>query len=117
MNDNQVYYIHMRYHNNKLLANGENRTELLSKGGVTIAYHYDSPSGVCVFAMAWCSPKDVFNKRVGRAKAGGRLRSEKQSETLICDKGADRNTIIQHLRHIAVEEKERFVHDIQARLW
>jgi len=40
------------------------------RGGVTIAYNVDGH--VAIYAVARCSPKDNYNKRVGRAIATGR---------------------------------------------
>jgi hypothetical protein len=40
------------------------------RGGLTIAYNVDGH--VAVYSVARCSPKDNFNKRVGRAIATGR---------------------------------------------
>lgn len=45
------------------------------RGGITYAFQeYDE--GHILFAVAYCSTKDNFNKRYGRAKASGRLNSK-----------------------------------------
>lgn len=48
-----------------------------AKGGVTIAFER---RGMEVhWAVAWCSPKDNFNRRRGRLISAGRLRSQNVS--------------------------------------
>ncbi|UFK09570.1 hypothetical protein [Xanthomonas phage DES1] len=48
-----------------------------SHGGITFAY-VEGEQGIS-FATAQCSLNDNFNKKLGRAKAQGRLLSEKHS--------------------------------------
>lgn len=45
------------------------------KGGATVAYWQPEP-GVVLYAVAHCSPRDNYNKKIGRAIAEGRLYSE-----------------------------------------
>lgn len=49
---------------------------ILGKGGITVAYMMDQP-GTVVYAVARCHPRDNYNKRQGRAKASGRLMSQR----------------------------------------
>lgn len=48
-----------------------------SRGGATVAY-VQGEDGIS-FAVAYCHPNDNYNKRLGRAKAAGRLLSERYS--------------------------------------
>ena len=45
-----------------------------NSGGCTVAFREVS-DGI-EYATAWCSPKDNFNKALGRIKAEGRLKSD-----------------------------------------
>jgi len=42
-------------------------------GGHTIAYEYNPDTRVAAYAVAHCSPKDHYNKKIGRAVSSGRL--------------------------------------------
>lgn len=48
--------------------------ELSPKGGATIAYDFDPETRVVAFVAAQCSRDAHYNKKVGRAVSGGRLR-------------------------------------------
>jgi hypothetical protein len=50
---------------------------ILSTGGITVAYQYDSASKTLAFTTARCSLADNYNKRYGRAKASGRFIARK----------------------------------------
>lgn len=52
--------------------------KILNNGGTTIAYQGLDPDTVR-YAVAHCSPRDNFSKRLGRIKAQGRLDSDKLS--------------------------------------
>ncbi len=56
------------------------------KGGTTIAY-INAGHGIYRFAVAKCAPEDTYNKKYGRAKAGGKLQSPKHAQ--IVDKIKD----------------------------
>lgn len=47
--------------------------QINSRGGATLAYT-DNGDGTFVGAVAYCHPKDNYNKSYGRAKAAGRLK-------------------------------------------
>lgn len=47
-----------------------------SNGGVTVAFEKIHESGIYKYAMAFCHPHDNFNKKLGRAKAIGRMKSK-----------------------------------------
>ena len=49
----------------------------LSHGGLTIAYLLDDKYNVIGFAPARCHINDNYNKKVGRIKSEGRLKSDK----------------------------------------
>jgi hypothetical protein len=49
---------------------------ILSRTGATVAYAQPDDKSPIVYSMAYCHPFDNFNKSLGRAKAGGRLKSE-----------------------------------------
>jgi hypothetical protein len=57
----------MKYIHYRLISNGQPK----SRGGVTIAYDVDGDH--VYYAVARCSPKDNYNKRIGRAIATGRF--------------------------------------------
>lgn len=64
-----VHYVHIR----KDLNTGLGKRIPATKGGATIAYIYDTPNKRIVFAVAMCSFRDNFCRRIGRAVATGRL--------------------------------------------
>jgi hypothetical protein len=66
----KVNFIHRR-----ILINGKPH----NKGGFTVAFR-EVTDGV-EYAYAFCSPKDNFNKALGRTKASGRLESPAYSAT------------------------------------
>ena len=45
------------------------------RGGTTIAYDFNPETRMASFAVAHCSKKDNYCKAIGRAIAGGRLKS------------------------------------------
>ena len=49
--------------------------QILSKGGMTLAYQTDTFLEIITYAVAFCSKEDEFNKVLGRNKALGRLKS------------------------------------------
>lgn len=51
-----------------------------SKGGRTIAYYTPLLKDSFIYAVAKCHEQDNFNKKVGRNKAAGRLKSKDQWE-------------------------------------
>lgn len=52
----------------------------VSNGGrASIAVEYIRETGLVVYGVAWCSPKDQFNRKKGRMIAEGRLESGKGS--------------------------------------
>lgn len=58
-----TYYIHYR-------AIGKDGA-IRPHGGATVAFRY--AEGSLTASIAWCDPKDVFNKKIGRMVATGRL--------------------------------------------
>ena len=46
--------------------------ELSAKGGITIGFEIEEP-GILCWTMAKCSPKDHYNKSIGRAICEGRF--------------------------------------------
>lgn len=67
-NDESVKYLHFRR---------IERGVVQARGGATVAYRTYGGSNVVEFAIAHCHEKDNFVKQQGRAKAGGRIRSER----------------------------------------
>ena len=63
----KVSFFHARYFD----TNGN-----LQRSGATYAYRELEP-GKIEYAAAFCHPKDNFNKRLGRVKAEGRLKSDR----------------------------------------
>ena len=49
--------------------------KITNSGGCTVAYR-EVDDGI-EYAVAYCSPRDNFSRKIGRAKAGGRLNSDK----------------------------------------
>lgn len=58
-------------HNRKIQADGT----VAPNGGLTVAYVLDGNFKVVGWAAARCHEKDHYNKKIGRAKASGRLLS------------------------------------------
>jgi len=58
----------------------DKKGNLLAKGGKTIAYLVDEQDRVLGMATAQCHENDVYSKQQGRAKAEGRLKSQKYYE-------------------------------------
>ena len=75
------------------------------RGGITVAYTEDPrPDNGYLYALAFCHEHDNYNKKIGRAKAGGRMKSPAHMQWC-----SARNTgeLISHiLEHIPV----RWVH-------
>lgn len=67
---NKVEFMHYRKFDNDLY----NGVSVSSRGGATIAI-LPGDNGLAMIAVARCNPTDVFNKKVGRAIAGGRLQA------------------------------------------
>jgi hypothetical protein len=64
--ENEVMFKHVR---------GKNPDGTISNmGGMTLAYTF-LQGGYVKFAVAVCHPNDNFEKRIGRVKSAGRLRS------------------------------------------
>lgn len=81
--ENEMRFCHIRNYD----LNGQ----VLAKGGTTVAY-INMGNGIYQFAVAKCHPNDVYNKKQGRAKAGGKLRSPKHVQ--IVDKITDVSDLI-----------------------
>lgn len=78
----KTHFLHFRY----VIAHPKTGEAIVSsRGGATVAYNVDDAGKVYSFAMAKCHTKDNFRKSVGRAKAGGRLQSARQSHHVDCD--------------------------------
>lgn len=73
------------------IRNYDSVGNVLSKGGTTVAY-INMGNGVYQFAVAKCHHDDIYNKKQGRAKAGGKLRSPKHVQ--IVDKITDLSDLI-----------------------
>ena len=75
----KIKYIHLRRYFPATI-NGETGelkdATLNSKGGKTIAFVVDDDYQVLGYASASCHANDVYNKKVGRVKATGRLKSQ-----------------------------------------
>lgn len=86
-------------------ARGKNPDGTISNmGGMTLAYTF-LQGGYVKFAFAVCHPNDNFEKRIGRVKAAGRLRSPKQS---LVGKFESRHDLEEFIRSFTVEELEKF---------
>ncbi len=72
-----VKYIHLRVHKDAFSTYPE------AKGGITFAY--DITGNTINFTASKCNAKDHYNKKIGRAIAGGRLACGKGVESLIVD--------------------------------
>jgi len=59
---NQTNFQYMHYRS----ANG-------TKGGATVAILPDATTKTALFAISRCGPQDIFNKKIGRAVASGRI--------------------------------------------
>ena len=67
MNQGKVHFRHIRNFDKK---------NITARGGRTIAFRQIDENTI-EFAIAKCSPKDNFNKKIGRRIAEGRLNSGK----------------------------------------
>ena len=71
-------FIHLRHQTKDTIRDGAViLNEINPCGGMTIAYQVNDGGSVIGFAPAKCHSKDNYNKQQGRAKATGRLKSEK----------------------------------------
>lgn len=61
----KIHYLHLR-------------NKQIPTGGITVAMRVNDSDQVEAFAMAKCHERDNYNRRIGRAKSGGRLNSSKQ---------------------------------------
>lgn len=64
------------------LRNLDENERIEVKGGTTVAYQLNDQYQVVGFATAQCHRKDTYCKRTGRAKAGGRLKSNRYYKAL-----------------------------------
>lgn len=72
----RVKFLHVRRPNVLQTAMGSLEVSGISpNGGKTIAYVVDEDHNVHGYAYARCHERDNYNKRQGRVKAEGRLRS------------------------------------------
>lgn len=55
-----------------------------SRGGATLAYT-DNGDGTFVGALAYCNPKDNYNRAYGRAKSAGRLKQNSAHNFTLTD--------------------------------
>lgn len=72
------------------------------KGGITIAYEFmldNGPTSVVRYSFAICSPKDHYNKKIGRAVAAGRLRPGSKAPTYEFHRVEGVNTVEQILNY------------------
>ena len=75
----KIKYIHLRRYHPATIdpeTGAPREATLNSKGGKTIAYVIDDDYKVLGYASANCHANDVYNKRIGRVKAAGRLKSQ-----------------------------------------
>lgn len=77
----QVRFLHFRAFETVLEGTEDGGVEVdvpAATGGATVAY---VPEGVGFrYAIAYCSERDNFNRRVGRVISKGRLQSDTQSQ-------------------------------------
>ena len=57
----------------------DDRGNVSARGGVTVAYAVGEEGATSAIAM--CGPNDNYNRQYGRAKAEGRMRSERYAQT------------------------------------
>lgn len=94
--ENEVMFKHAR---------GKNPDGTISNmGGITLAYTFFQ-GGYVKFAVAVCHPNDNFEKRIGRVKSAGRLRSAKHS---LIGKFESRDDFNEFLRSFTYESLEDF---------
>ena len=94
--ENEVMFKHAR---------GKNPDGTISNmGGMTFAYTF-LQGGYVKFAVAVCHPNDNFEKRIGRVKSAGRLRSAYHSLTV---KFESRDDLNKFLKSFTTESLEKF---------
>ena len=96
MENGKVMFKHVRYKN----PDGT----ISNMGGMTLAYTF-LQGGYVKFAVAVCHPKDNFEKRIGRVKSAGRLRSTKHS---LVGRFESRDDLDEFLRSYTAEALEKF---------
>lgn len=79
MNDT-VKYLHYRSFPNRLFSGSDVPSDFLgdmsSRAGATVAYYLDKHFNTYVYAIAFCHPRDRFDKKLGRIKSSGKLQSK-----------------------------------------
>jgi hypothetical protein len=103
--DPQVKFIHIR--NRQPSKKDPMQQEISCRGGVTIAYTVmeaaEAPDGFHItYSSSHCHQRDNYDRRIGRAKAGGRLHSKKvPPKTInICCDGEKLNPVTEILKDI-----------------
>ena len=92
-------FIHIREHTVAHLDDKGNASlELSPNGGGTIAFYFDPEKNVVKYAASFCNPKDNFNKKLGRIKAAGRLKSPNYVKELPCTEDALLKDVIHELK-------------------
>jgi hypothetical protein len=67
----QTQFMHYRKFN---MTQSNGFSEVNSRGGATVAV-YPAENNTVLISVARCNPNDVFNKKVGRTIAEGRIRA------------------------------------------
>ena len=88
----QVYFTHMRLH--------DDEGNIYPNGGVTIAFTFEEKenTGVINYAVAICSKFDGFEKRQGRVKSAGRLKSPHHAKAFQVNKDITVHDAVSWLR-------------------
>ena len=82
-------FIHIRARR----ANGS----VLEKGGTTVAYDFNPETRIAHFAVAYCSKRDNYCKRIGRDVASGRLKWPPADKVHIPEGQSVASTIVEAL--------------------
>lgn len=104
----RVCFIHLRPFNGETKRDRLGRLhKIFGEGAVTVAYQFDEDTGLVQrVAYSRCAPTDQFNKKVGRIKAEGRLKSDRLS--FIPDEEIDYKEFVAEMHK---EYKEGLVND------
>lgn len=91
-------FLHLRYKAYNLTSQ---RMEPAAKGGTTLAYRVEG--NTIIYGIAFCNKSDNYMKRIGRAKAYGRMQSKNHPNYFEFETKPSSNTCIEYLLSIFKE--------------
>ncbi len=86
-NPGKVYYFHLRFKTDEDVIH--------NRGGVTLGITYDKDEEIYKYAVAFCSMKDNYSRKIGRGIVNGRIVDNKYN-TLRIEENTDTKAFLQN---------------------